>query len=331
MENESRQNNFDFLRFLAASIVIISHSFTLLKYDQVDFLGPLGVDIFFLISGYLITQSWLHSQDTGKFLTKRLLRIIPALAFCILVTIFLIGPLNTNLPIIQYFTNIHTWFYLGNILLYPLQFTLPGVFDKNISPFLVNHSLWTLPLEFTAYLFVAVFGIFRVLKKQFILIGVILLISASIFLPRFSFYTGVSFYDFGMTMILPYFIYFFIGALSYLCKMKIRFHPIFFSLAVIIVILGVFYPVGNFIDFFALTYMVFAIAFLPKKIYLFGKTDPSYGMYLFSMPIQQTFIHFFPGISPVSLLCISFPSTVLIACISWCFIESRALLLKKRI
>ncbi len=328
-ENESRQNNFNFLRFVAASFVIISHSFSLLKYDQIDFLGVLGVTIFFVISGYLITQSWVHNPSPSRYLKKRLLRILPALVFCTFVTMFIIGPLTTSIPLVQYFSNIHTWSYLKNILLYPLQFTLPGVFEKNISPLLVNHSLWTLPVEFTAYLLIVLFGILKILKKHFITVGLLVLIIADIYLRRFTFYATTSFYDFGINGIVPYFIYFFIGSALYLLKVKIRFNIVLFACSLIIFIIAFFFPVFLYGYFFSVPYIVFSIAFFHKKISLFGKTDPSYGIYLFSMPIQQTFIHFFPIIHPITLLLGSYVFSILVAFISWHFIESKFLLLKK--
>jgi|GEM_PF-1510528 peptidoglycan/LPS O-acetylase OafA/YrhL len=66
----SRNNNYDFLRFFAATLVLISHSFALLgagyepmavfSKDQTTF-GELGVNIFFFISGLLITQSYCRN------------------------------------------------------------------------------------------------------------------------------------------------------------------------------------------------------------------------------------------------------------------------------
>ena len=57
-------NNFDFLRFVAASLVLISHSYPLLGRSDEPFKafvgyetgGEIAVAIFFVISGYLVTE-----------------------------------------------------------------------------------------------------------------------------------------------------------------------------------------------------------------------------------------------------------------------------------
>ena len=62
-----------FLRFLAASLVVLTH--TLGEYDDLRSFGGFGVDVFFVISGfviYLITDS-----GHKNFFVKRLIRIVP--------------------------------------------------------------------------------------------------------------------------------------------------------------------------------------------------------------------------------------------------------------
>ena len=68
MNAPGRHNNrFDTLRLLAALLVLWSHCFPLAGRAQdeplarltgIDTLGGLGVAIFFVLSGYLITLSW---------------------------------------------------------------------------------------------------------------------------------------------------------------------------------------------------------------------------------------------------------------------------------
>ena len=102
---DRRKNNFDFIRLMAASLVIFSHCFPLtlpsenaeeplmiVSGGQIT-LGNLSVMIFFVVSGFLITQSFVYSQDLRKFLLARVLRIFPALIFLILATVFILGPI----------------------------------------------------------------------------------------------------------------------------------------------------------------------------------------------------------------------------------------------
>ncbi len=156
-----RLNNLDSLRLAGALSVIVGHSYYLLGMSQAlpDVLGypiqTLGVVIFFSISGYLITASWNRTRDPVAYFAARFLRIFPALIVVALVTVLVIGPLVTTLPLDEYFRDPRTWSYLDNIRMLP-QFILPGVFVDAPYANVVNGSLWTLAVEFFCYLVVPV-------------------------------------------------------------------------------------------------------------------------------------------------------------------------------
>jgi len=85
-----RRNNFDFIRLVAAIMVIFSHSWPLTEgsnryeplavftHNQIDF-GSLAVYMFFIISGFLIAMSYDRTRNLGRFVKARVLRIVPAL------------------------------------------------------------------------------------------------------------------------------------------------------------------------------------------------------------------------------------------------------------
>ena len=84
---DRRRNNFDVLRFGLATAVIWSHCYALAGRSmdpvfaltgQID-AGSLAVEAFFVLSGFLITQSWDGDPDLRSFTTKRTLRLVPAL------------------------------------------------------------------------------------------------------------------------------------------------------------------------------------------------------------------------------------------------------------
>ena len=84
------RTDIDGLRALAVMAVIIFHTFPNVLPG-----GFVGVDIFFVISGYLITQIILGDLDNGKFsatsfYARRIRRIFPAL-IVVLVATFLLG------------------------------------------------------------------------------------------------------------------------------------------------------------------------------------------------------------------------------------------------
>ena len=77
-------NNLTALRWFAAGLVLYGHAFVFLGLPEPLFLqwasmGPLGVYIFFAISGYLVAQSWQRDPSLPRFLAKRILRIFPGL------------------------------------------------------------------------------------------------------------------------------------------------------------------------------------------------------------------------------------------------------------
>ena len=89
----------DGVRGYAVLIVMISHVHVLIPKDDVTGLGPLdawinggylGVDIFFVLSGFLITALLLQENDRngqvffGRFYGRRALRLLPALYFMLL-------------------------------------------------------------------------------------------------------------------------------------------------------------------------------------------------------------------------------------------------------
>jgi peptidoglycan/LPS O-acetylase OafA/YrhL len=164
-------NSFDLLRLLAATAVIFHHDWPLAglpvrRLFSTDF-GELGVGVFFVISGYLVTASWRRGPRLGDFLKKRLLRIEPALIVSLAVTALALGAYATTLPLADYFRSPEVWLYvLRNTLLYPVTYNLPGVFTHNPLPDSVNGSLWTLRLEFSFYLVVAALGLARLLTPR---------------------------------------------------------------------------------------------------------------------------------------------------------------------
>src|SRR5207247_5632746 len=80
--SESRNNNFDVLRLFAAALVLVSHSFPLTGRHEPfapHTLGTVGVEIFFVTSGFLVTRSWVGDPSFRAFMGKRIRRIFPGL------------------------------------------------------------------------------------------------------------------------------------------------------------------------------------------------------------------------------------------------------------
>ena len=95
--HRARQPGLDFLRALAIIVVVIYHAalFGFKLPGRVDRFGWTGVDLFFVLSGYLIGGQLLaplardQRINLGQFFTRRALRIMPAY-FAILAIYFLL-------------------------------------------------------------------------------------------------------------------------------------------------------------------------------------------------------------------------------------------------
>jgi peptidoglycan/LPS O-acetylase OafA/YrhL len=160
MKNLSINNNFDILRLILAILVFFAHWNILTSQDisnPLFHLSGFAVDMFFIVSGFLIFWSFDADQNKKHFYIKRFFRIFPLYAFLILLqTLFFIGFSDGNtLEIIKYF--------LVNIFF--LNFLAPSV-GTTLSALQVdaiNGSLWTLKNEVVFYAFVPF--IFMLYKK----------------------------------------------------------------------------------------------------------------------------------------------------------------------
>lgn len=332
-------NNFDFLRILAALLVILSHSYALSGNGALEPLGYLtntislgyiGLIMFFVISGYLISTSYHRDPSPYRYFWKRFLRIVPGLTVAVLFTIFVIGPLVTTYPLKDYFYNFSTWSYFSIILatvtstgIFIMPQDLPGVFTNNPFPTAVNGSLWSLPVEFMMYISLFVLGLFGLIhkRKEIVFIITLMLITAYIFqlIPHF------------LLNMLYLMIFFMVGSLYFLYDKKVKYNIKIAFFLLIIWILSFKTVLFNLTSFICLPYLVLYIAQVPlphlNKTGKYG--DFSYGLYVYAFPIQQTIAYFIQGISVIEMFLLSFLSTLPLAILSWRYIESKALKLKK--
>jgi len=170
-----RDNNFQVIRLLAASFVVLFHSYALTSrwtheplwqlMPELNF-GALGVKIFFVISGFLVTQSWLARRQVVPFVAARALRIYPALVAATLFTIVLAGA-STSLPWRDYLAHPQTLDFAWRVALgWEMVYRLPGAFPTNPFPHDVNGSLWTLPIELRLYVALLLAGVVGLLARR---------------------------------------------------------------------------------------------------------------------------------------------------------------------
>lgn len=216
-------DNLTFLRLFAALMVIYGHSFPLTGFSSPGYLmngvQTIAVKAFFVISGYLVTESWLRDQDFSRFAIKRLLRIVPALLFLVIFTAFIVGPILTHLPIGEYLGSGGAFRYLWNALFFPI-YDLPGVFPDNIYPVAVNGSLWTLPVELSMYILLPLAFFLSKGNRFGIAIFTLLFALISIYITKVSGIERIVVYGTDWITALDPAPYFFIGAFYRVFNLK---------------------------------------------------------------------------------------------------------------
>lgn len=342
----ARSNNFDFLRFLMACIVIHTHSYHMVgiltrglkqRLTTLDLGGAwIAVDVFFLISGFLITNSFLHSKSLSHFLKKRALRIYPGFIAAILFCILLVGPLggalaDASLP--AYLSNPKTWAFALPLLFAPVQH-LPGVFTTVPWTGSVNDSLWTIRFELLCYTLPALLGLLGLLRSRTAVAAIFALAIATQTLQVLQIpHNWTMVYPWvGDIWELPRFLtYFLAGITYYLWRDRIPLRRSLLTAALALIALGFATNLSTVALPLALPYVVFYAAF-SKRLPLnhFGKYgDFSYGMYLYAFPVQQLLVdHHLVGQRPILLTALAFLITLGLAILSWHFVEKPFLRLK---
>lgn len=336
-------NNFNLLRVLAAFAVLYSHSYALSDgvgasepfRAMLDMsLGGIAVDIFFVISGFLVCGSLLRRQSVLDFLKGRFYRVFPALLVMVSLTVLLLGPLLTHASLTDYFSSKETikYFYKNTTLLGGVTYKLPGLFEGNPYPRAVNGSLWTLPEELHMYGYLLAgwlvlgFGFLRG-RRMSLFRGLLLSVCAVAISWRLieiarggegqetlrllsMFFSGAAFQVFARHVPLDWRIFF--GLLGGLMASAVVDSRLFAAVFVL-----------------ALPYMVLFLAYMPSgPLRAYNHVgDYSYGVYLYAFPIQQALAALLPGIGLWSMVVLSSLATLLCALVSWHLVEKPALAL----
>jgi peptidoglycan/LPS O-acetylase OafA/YrhL len=316
---DSRRNSFDLVRLLAAAAVVVNHSLVLNGHrgilvfewhDRALDLGGFAVVVFFVVSGNLVAGSWIAEPDVTAFFAKRALRVFPGLTVVVLLSVLVLGPVVTSVPLGEYFTSRTTWNYVGTISLTPIRILLPGVFTGNPVPY-VNGSLWTLPGEMICYCILAVLAFFGAVRRRWPLLLALVLVTAT----RESHLGGTS-VDMGLAGLVMFFL---LGALLRVYPIPVSRTGAALAVGSLIVSLwsGVFVVGAP-----GLAYLVIFAASRPTRLASalgrFG--DPSYGIYIYAYPLQQTLV--LVGLArPWALLVTSLPLAIALGYCSWHFVE----------
>jgi peptidoglycan/LPS O-acetylase OafA/YrhL len=322
-------NNFDVARFVAASAVLYSHCFALTAHGGDEPLviatrgeftfGGLAVRVFFVISGYLVTQSWLRNPRPAAFVAARVLRIFPALAVALAYCV-LLGTIVTELPKFAFLTHADTWrFYWHNLLL-QTEFFLPGVF-RELPEKAVNGSLWSLYYEVRAYLVVLAIGCVGLMRKR--LLATMAWLGAAVLIVADGALWGIRTPD--DWPVINAFACFVGAALLALYPQAARSRwlalPATIAAAAQPFALGT--PFSNWIMDLLLVTGTIAFAHWPlPRLARFGRYgDFSYGIFIYAYPTQQLIAWLGVSEAPYRMLALAYPLTLALAVLSWHCVE----------
>ncbi|MBU2952151.1 acyltransferase [Tamlana agarivorans] len=335
-----RENNFDFLRFLFAVFVVLTHAFAISgegehnewlyqwSNGQTAF-SQIGLSGFFVISGYFIFQSMQRSDSLLTYYKKRFLRLFPALFVVLILTLLLLPfvyerdvPMYKNVEVLTYLPN--------NLSLYNFQPVIKGVFDNN--PYhSINGSLWTIRYEFSLYIAVgllyAVRHNYKMTRVLIALVFIAMLIVYNFFMARFG---GSSILGMQGSHILNLGAFFVCGSLLAAYGFEnINNKKLLLFVTVVILIFSLTFNFYREVKHIVFPVVILLIGFIPFPFFSrFEKIgDMSYGIYIYSFPIQQTLVYFYK-LDVYQLIFWSLLISIVFGYLSWHLVEKKALIYK---
>jgi peptidoglycan/LPS O-acetylase OafA/YrhL len=324
----ARENNFNLIRLILALLVILGHSPELIDGNRhrewltrifgTVSLGELAVDGFFLLSGYLIMQSWDVQPQTWPFLKKRLLRIYPGFFIASIICAFIVGPLAAEPS--RYFGAFNGVSFLTGILLLDIP-VVPAVFE-GLPYASINGAMWTISREFSCYLFVLLAGVSGALRLRHFCLGVTAVVFAVLVWFKLK---NVPVIDMRLAS------FFLSGACYYCYREHIKFQGGVAAVVAAAVVICMFSWRGAELTMASIGgYALLYVAGKRSSVlsHFNRLPDVSYGVYLYGWPIQKLLLWYYPALSPWALFGLAAPTALVAGTFSWYLIEKPALRFK---
>jgi peptidoglycan/LPS O-acetylase OafA/YrhL len=255
-------------------------------------------------------------------LFKRAARIYPAFLAATLVSIFVFAPLSGT---VLSALGVRDWLHVIKyaVLLQPPPVpAFPGIHIP-----VLNGAMWTIAYEFRCYLLVAVLGLTGILQRRaFVLVGTILVLLFMAARPPIT-YDPSNLYVGNITQAIRMTGAFLVGAIFYLYRDVIVFrasYALFAALALVgcMFVKGVAEPALCIFGGYLVFWLALIVPASPLSR-LTNRHDISYGLYLYTWPIQSTLVFVDRDISPWLMFAISLALAALCGLLSWALLESR--------
>lgn len=335
---DGRENGFNAVRLLAAAAVVVSHSYAMIGAEHASeplwgitpyTLGQHAVNVFFVLSGLMLSRSYALDPRLWRFAVARILRVFPGLIACGLVVAALIGALGTRLPLASYFADPATLAYPLRVAVEFNRATLPAVFEHGTYAGSPNGSLWTIKYELMAYaafVAAAAFGLVR--SKAVAIVAVVLLTGAVIGLQLLP-----AVVDRWPALVPPgrFFLSFALGVAAYRYRERISLRWLWLA-AFLVLAVAAHETVLEQPAYIVLTgYLALMLGSVtaPAVSRFSARTDLSYGLYLYAWPVQQLLLHRWPALDPVPHILLTLCGAIPLAATSWRLVERPALDLKR--
>lgn len=334
-------NNFDLLRIAFAILVIYCHCLSLKRspwepvnaYLHYGYGGLLAVDAFLVISGFLVTRS-LCERSLDDYVFARIIRVVPGLALVSLVEVFVIGAIFTKDRLWIFLTYVgfrHLW----NVTVFGLDSQLYSVFPDTDPPWMINGSIWTIPIECSFYVVLPVVMLLFGLRRSAV---PLLLLSLAAYplarhfglneqAPGAALFTNVHAFPF-----LDLCSYFLAGAAAWIARDRIPFNLGLLGISLIGLYAAADAALSSLALKLFLPYLVLYVAMagcigsrLKRAV-----GDLSYGAYLFGSPVTLSVIAADGGLSANQTFFVAIAITLACAWLSWHYVEQPCLRLKTR-
>ena len=333
------------MRMAAAMAVLYSHSYALYGLQEPlvaslgETWGSLAVGIFFVVSGFLICQSWDRDPHVFRFAVRRALRIIPGLVVAVFFTTFVAGTVSTSMPLVEYVSDRETWaFFFNNASLIAGIDVLPGGFADTPHKG-ANGSLWTLRYEVLMYAALVLLALTGRLRACCVAafaacsagwIGMDYLEAKQYKLPLpLLWKLHVHFDVYRMAKLGALF---FAGSCFNLCRHRIPASPVI-ALLFLAMLMWVPAEWAALALLMVVPYATLTLArSAPSVLCDMHGWDLSYGIYVYAFPVQQLVSQFCLAhdLGWFAALWMGMAVTLLLAAASWVYVEKPALALRRR-